>query len=287
MQKKKRLPKQNLRPISSNQATRPSVDEVKSPTQSKLDWKQHPLYVAAAASAATLVICLGVVKEIVLPTYSKGLENDVIELKRLKAQEPLTIAALNEKHAREISAIRDANKVEIDKATKQKQSAELQSSRETQVRNKLESELSKIGLKDLFQDKNPYPLMYQRVKLKDPFSSIREKYSDLKVSYVDAEKNITFRLNHKIFSELSFHAGKKSNNDADAVGNIVFTPTNQIVAQELSETLKTVLGKPSKESTNWVYWTGLTNYAVYLNRGKSPQFFITPAGAYPIMLDDD
>jgi len=281
-QKSKNLPVELASIAVSPPANSPSQSQVKS-----LDWKQHPIYIAVATAVATVGIMVLLFKEVLLPTQIKTIENELIELRKQRADESAAVVANMEVHAKEVAALKSSHQNELSRLSKTKSIVDAQLSKESQARSTLSAELATVALKDMFSDKNPYPIGFKRIALRDPFDTVRTKYPELSLLFPAGEKLIAFKLNHKLFTQLSFHAGRKKDNDAEKVGHITFQIANKTVANSLIETLTTVFGKPNKEDASSASWVNVANHSLYVSRGKNPRYFLMPTGFSPVLDDEE
>lgn len=251
------------------------------------DWKQHPIYIAVATAVATVGIMVLLFKEVLLPTQIKTIENELVELRKQRTEESAAVVSKADQHAKEIAALKSSHQYELSRLSKTKSAVDAQLSKESQARSTLSAELASVALKDMFTEKNPLPLGFRRIALRDPLDTIRQKYLELSLLFPADDKLVAFKLNHKVFTQITFYAGRKKDNDAGKVGHITLQIANKDIASSLIDTLTTTFGKPTKETTSSASWANIANHSLYVSRGKSPRYFLMPVGFNPVLDDDE
>ena len=251
------------------------------------DWKQHPIYIAVATAVAAVGVMVLLFKEVLLPTQIKTIENELVELRKQRVEESAAVVSKMDQHAKEIAALKSSHQYELSRLSKTKSIVDAQLSKESQARSTLSTELASVALKDMFSEKNPLPLGFKRIGLREPLDTVRSKYSELSLLFPVDDKLVAFKLNHKVFTQLIFHAGRKKDNDAGKVGHITFQIANKDIATSLIDALTAAFGKPNKETASSASWANIANHSLYVSRSKSPRYFLMPVGFNPVLDDDE
>ena len=226
-------------------------------------------------------------KEVLLPTQIKTIENELVELRKQRTEESAAVTFKVDQHAKEIAALKSSHQYELSRLGKTKSMVDAQLSKESQARSTLSAELALVALKDMFNEKNPLPLGFRRITLREPLDSVRQKYVELPLLFPADDKLVAFKLNQKVFTQLIFYAGRKKDNDAGKVGHITFQIANKDIATSLIETLTSAFGKPTKETASSASWANVLNHALYVSRGKGPRYFVMPVGFNPVLDEDE
>lgn len=154
------------------------------------DWKGHPVVVAAGTAVGTILLCIAVVTQVVIPTQTARLEIEVLKLK--DSTKSLESGLRIQKG---IVAIKDK---EIKALKGQVKSSEVSSAR-------LEAELLQTRAGDLLVAGNPYPIGLSQVRIGMPIDQIRKHFSASQIE-IDANNPgaIDVKLKNHPFEEVTY-----------------------------------------------------------------------------------
>lgn len=161
-----------------------SAPQVSSPPPVRhVDWKNNPLMVAGGSAAATIVLCITVFTQIVLPTQTAKLENDALRARERTRE--LEDAA--KKHSETVRALSSKNE-----------------NLEKQVK-RLASELLDLRQGDLFSYQDPFPKGLGSIRLNALTSEIDRVYAGRKIQlHSDDPTVIKVAIDNSPFGEVSY-----------------------------------------------------------------------------------
>lgn len=173
------MPRPQKRPPQTRQAL-PAVT----------DWKGHPVVVAAGTAVGTVLLCIAVVTQVVIPTQTARLEIEVLKLKdsTKSLESDLRIQ-------KGIVAIKDR---EIKALKGQVKSSEASSAR-------LETELLQTRAGDLLAAGNPYPIGLGQVRIGMSVDQIEKHFSASQIKTdVDNPGAIDVAIKTHPFEEVTY-----------------------------------------------------------------------------------
>ena len=150
-------------------------------------WKDNPLAVSAITVAGTLALSVLVVKDIIVPTYTQSIKNE-LSLNKIKLEKALKI---NEK-----------NKLRVKDLEK-----EVVQLREHNV--SLTSQLKNSLATNVFSFNNPYPKGFGEIRVGDNINLLAKKYGkdkiEIKLGDVDTYTTYNLKIKHKFFERVTYY----------------------------------------------------------------------------------
>jgi hypothetical protein len=197
-------------------------------------WKDHPLVVASAAVAGTIALGVLLVTEVILPTQTAALANQVTAL------------------SAEASSLRES-KVDANKKLEHLQS---------QVAD-LDRKLSDAQHSNLFSFGNPYPVGLGQVRVGDPISSVAAVYPE---NAINKNENSYWSVNdqHKLFNNITYYFDEKV--PKSPITHILFSIVYPVTADDafLQGKLVEALGTPKQEHKKGFFsWSTQAKAVVY------------------------
>lgn len=220
------------------------------------NWKDHPVVVAAMAVTGTIALAVLLVKEVILPTYTVSLTNQVTSL------------------SAEVSSLRSS-----------KEDAENKLSHlQTQV-GELERKLSQAQHANLFVFGSPYPTGLGQIKVGDPISSLDNIYP---TTLIEKQENSYWSINdqHKIFNRITYYYDEKL--PQHPITHILFNIGYPITIDNafLQSKLIEVLGVPKRwQSKGYYSWNTQAKVNVY--KSDESSFMVMDEGARPGYWPDE
>lgn len=216
-------------------------------------WKDHPLAVAAIAVAATIALAVLLVKEVILPTHTASLGNQVSALTS-------QVAALGQAKAEGVTSLEQL----------QSEFAEERHKNAT-----LEQRLSEAQLSNLFAPQNPYPTGLGLVKVGQSVEEVSRAYPPESVQMND--DYWTVKDQHRLFTHITYFFDEKSK--TKAISHILFQGSSQknIGDDYLQQKLAEALGAP-KQWSKANHYTWQTKTATLYKR--DPRNFVLMLGAW-------
>lgn len=231
---------QKPRPATRPRA-KPAPTQLPAPAH---DWKNNPLVVAAGTAAATILLCIAVVTEVVIPTQTAKLENEA-----LKARE-------------EVRQLRDS--VASQQARGKKTDSELAALK--REHEKLLKDLKAARAGNLFTQGSPYPVGLSSVRVGMSVDAVFSTYPKDQIE-IDKETPTTVRVSLKgsPFASVWYMYGK--NDPKRIIDNISFNlgyghgyPESFLV-----EHLTEALGNPSAHpEPHYYHWSRIKGLGVYM-----------------------
>lgn len=213
------------------------------PAASTIDWKQHPIAIAVVCVTGTIAFCGLVVKEWILPTYTKSLENQIAELRvNVDGKSPA----------------RQALSDQVDRLNKELA--------EEKKRNaKIFLELYELQSGKLFDGGILLPMGLRDLKPGDLATRILEVFPDAKKADDDHEY-FSVDVKHKIFSRaVYYYSGPEKNK---RITHISFSPEilkAKDLMPKVKEMLVTAAGKPNMDRRGRSAWVGKSSYNAFLS----------------------
>lgn len=211
-------------------------------------WKDHPIVVAAIAVVATIGVCVLLFKDIILPTYSASVNNQL-----------LTIPELQKK-------IQDLESV---------LSSTTQQLKDSQHQIKL------IHASNLFAVGSPYPTGLSKVRLGDNISALDLHYGSDALTKTE-EGFITVKFKHGVFERVvyTFDASSKAKDKSITQISFVLSSNENYTDEFLQDKLIEALGKPKTYTKKGIYsWE--TNIGVTVFKPYSHMYITLPKGYVP------
>lgn len=211
------------------------------------NWKDHPVVVASMAVAGTVALAVLLVKELILPTHTAALTNQVASL------------------SSEVSSLR-AYKKEAEKKLAQI---------EAQV-TQLDRRLFQAQHANLFSIGNPYPVGVGQIRVGDPISNIAAIYPEIAIKK-NENGYWSIEDRHKIFSYITYYFDESQ--PKNPITHIRFSAaySDEISDDFLQEKLiESFGGARHWKRKGFFSWKTSANVVVYKNDNKS----------YLVMQDD-
>jgi hypothetical protein len=145
------------------------------------NWKDHPLVAATLGVTGTIALAVVLVKEVILPTHTASLTNQIATLTAEKT-------ALLRGSAETDQIIRS-----------QKQTLE----GSEQKIAALEQQLHEARVNNLFESGNPYPIGLGGVRIGQKISEVSRVYAGKKIEEDDGY--FALDVNHPVFSHLTYY----------------------------------------------------------------------------------
>lgn len=238
-----------------NNTDTPTIQKETTTYSPRSGWQDHPLAVAAIAVAATIGLAVIIFKEIVLPTQTASLTNEITNLKSSLAFK-----------SKEISTLKNS------KLDSQKQIANLQS----QV-NELNQKVYEAQNANLFSFGNPYPLGVGRAKIKDPISTLTTIYPEQQITQNDGYWSV--RNQHKIFTDITYYFDESS--PQKTITHIAFSMDYSKNNEDFLQTkLIETLGQPKTwKRKGFFSWETKSSAIVY--KSDNDRFILMQEGFAP------
>lgn len=149
------------------------------PLSTASNWKDHPIAVASMAVAGTIALAILLVKEVILPTHTAALTNQVASLSA------------------------EADSLRTSKADTDKKLTQLQAKIAELDRKLIEAQHA-----NLFAFGNPYPVGFGRVRVGDPISNLTALYPE---TQIEKNENGYWSVNdqHKVFNHVTYYYDEK------------------------------------------------------------------------------
>jgi hypothetical protein len=209
-------------------------------------WKDHPVFIASAAAVATLGVTVLVYKEMVIPTQTALLQNEIVRLRQqmgLPDDEAGGIRALRKKTETLEKELKEAN-VKI---------AELQQS-------------------NLFAPGNPYPIGLAKVKIGDSVENVPKIFEEKSISR-DHETYWSVLRPHASFSSVSYVFDPKSSDKR--ITHIYFFFKKDMPPELLHFKLTEALGPPTTNPRKDTYiWRTDQKLTVYKDNPHTYRVFL-------------
>ena len=224
------------------------------------DWKNHPIVVAAVAVSAAIGLCVIIIKEIILPTYTAHLNNTIKELQTTNNN----IVSENTRLKEHIIELK--NKLDI---SEEKES-------------NLLSKLELAQQENLFSSETPYPLGLGQIKIGDPVSLIFKSYpiDSIEISkygYIDVNNQ------HEIFTQATYYADDIKNKNSEITHVSYGIDFKKGLSKDfLQMKLIDSFGMPKK----WVwddYYSWMTKSKIIIYKSSNNRMLLMPEGFKPRM----
>lgn len=231
----------------------PSASE---PISKSSSWKDHPIVVAAMAVAGTIALGVLLVKEVILPTHTAALTNEVASLSA------------------------EASSLRASKADTDDELAKLQ----TQVAE-LDRKLAQAQHANLFTFGSPYPVGVGQVRVGDPISSLTTIYP---ATLIDKNEIGYWSVNnqHKVFNSIVYYYDEKL--PKNPITHIMFSVTYPVTVDDtfLQSKLVEALGAPKQwHRKGYFSWDTQANVTLYKNDEDS--FIVMDNGSRPGAWPDE
>jgi hypothetical protein len=251
---------------------RNSPESTKPPTNKPLvsmpsSWKDHPLVVAAGAVAATIALAVLLVKEVILPTHTASLANQISDLQRTKIEKEKLEAKVSDLERQMGYRTAELEKQLSD--SKKKISA-------------VEKELAAAQLANLFSSGSPYPAGLTKVRVGDLLSSVK---SNFPAEVIDANEvgYLAVATNGNVIESVVYYYDDRVK--TPRISHISFTlPFGSKLSEEfLQDKLIESLGQPTtnprKSYYSWKLPSGLSVFKsdsrsyIVMSTGLSPAYW--------------
>ena len=159
------------------------------------NWKDHPVSIAALAVAGTIAVGVLLYKEVILPTHTLSLQNELSSAENRLARSSQENIRLNE----ELSSLKQA----IGKLKEEN--------------SFLEIKISKIEATNLLSTENPYPPGLDQVRIGDPFKKIKlvydkKEFPKVSVDIKPDKRFVVVNNAHSFFKGITYYIDE---NDPD------------------------------------------------------------------------
>jgi hypothetical protein len=193
-------------------------------------WKDHPLAVSALAVAGTITIGIILVNEIILPTRTAQLTNQITDLPKLK-QSVKELTAASEEKDKQISDLKE--------------------------------QLQLLQQKNLFLLGNPYPTLFSKVHIGDPISALDSAYPAAKIDKSrDGYWNV--ELTYGAINSATYFYDENSKNKVITHVGFRLNFSLQLTPSFLQDKLIEAFGTPSKQPRAEFYeWDNLKSSVIF------------------------
>lgn len=229
------------------------------PTKVASSWKEHPVVIATTVAVATTVFVVKVMDEVVIPTRTASLTNQIdslnTEVRNLKDQLANKTAELDSAN----SSIRAKN---------------------SEVRD-AQSKLYSAQVGHLFVTGNPYPIGLGLVKIGDSVDRVAEVFSEKSLDKSQAEEGlISVEDQHKVFKRVTYFF----NVDAERkvvthisfhTGNYLHSLNERLVQNKLIEAFGVPRTWSKKDHYSWVVQGQLS-----ILKNDNEGYVLIPNGLY-------
>jgi outer membrane murein-binding lipoprotein Lpp len=150
-------------------------------------WLEHPLYVGAVAVAGTLLLCIPLYKEVLLPAQTASLQYQTEELERSLTQAETTAKAAKDRENR------------------------LAGEMETQAQtiSRLSTGLNELKTGSLFLDGSVYPIGYEKVRIDDSIDILTKHYPGATIAQ-KTEDYWSVKVEHPFFRHITYYFRESS-----------------------------------------------------------------------------
>jgi len=227
------------------------------PSSNSIDWKNHPVVIAALASAGTLALTLTIGKEVILPTYLQSYSNEIADLKKTAAV-----------HEAELKTLRgEKTQLIVEKSS-------LDQRLSTSQKKLFESEKA-----NLFLGSTGYPVGLAAVRVGDPASKVEAIFPQQAVDKADSEYYIVTGQN-SVFNRIVYYF--EGNGREKTVSHISFNAdyNSSFHREFLQHKLLDSFGTPKlwrrKEFFSWS-----TSSRTVVFKSSDSNYILMPAGSSP------
>ncbi|WP_429234110.1 coiled-coil domain-containing protein [Aeromonas salmonicida] len=232
------------------------------------NWKEHPIVVAAVAVSGTIALAVLLIKEVILPTHTAALTNQISSL----SAEVSSLREDKESTKKTISILQE-NISSLNKDISRNQHSHLEKISD------LEDKLTQAQLANLFSFGNPYPSGLGVVRIGDSIEKVLTTYPE---SSVEKDNNgyWTVKDQHKIFNRIVYYYDKKHSHNQ--ISHISFTVRYPLTINEklLQEKLIEALGTP-KEWSMEDFFSWNTQAGVTLFKDSNDGFLLMRNDYFP------
>lgn len=203
---------------------------------SKPSWKDHPIIIAATSAIAGFGFCILIVKEVLLPTQTAQLNNEIATLKN-------TINTLKGEIA---SLVAENRGLHGTKTVSEKEVRNLQAELDT-----AEKKITQAQIVNIFASGNPYPNGLDHIQIGHPISSVSESFpvSDI-IRNEDGYWSVSTK--HNIFHHVTYYYDDSK--PSKPITHILFSmQANNLENEFLQNKLTAALGTPTKWKKNNQY----------------------------------
>lgn len=151
-----------------------------------MDYKKHPIVIGAAAAISTFGICVTLFFTVILPTWTKELENTVVDQKQQISE------------FREQIADKDSQIARLEK------SADVQTTEPVSANsNSLEANQD-ITVSSIFSKTDLYPTSYAQVRIGDSIAAIESRYDKNAITQ-NIDPWVSVKLDDPLFSDVTYY----------------------------------------------------------------------------------
>lgn len=227
--------------MRSNPST---VSVAKSGKRQSFNWKDHPLAVAALAVAGTFAATAFAFLEIVIPTQTARIENQIADLPGLRAQV---------------------------------ETLELSTSAKDRQINDLKRKIEVLEQRGLFSSGNPFPIAFSRVRIGQPIVDLEDAYRNFEIER--REGFWTVRPDHGVFRSITYYFDERSSQHTITHASFFLELGNDFGDHFLQDQIVAALGNPTSNPRGDFFEWRLEDYSVF--KTHSSNFLILPAGMHP------
>lgn len=225
---------------------------VSAPAPTSSSWKDHPLVVASIAVAATIGLAVLLFKEVILPTHSVSLSNQITSLTN-------ELQILRKKSEADVQSIGDLS-AKLEAANRRAEN--------------LEQSLTKARISNLFSSGNPYPIGLGRIQVGQSIEQVTLAYPTASIKKSDGYWSVENQ--HPFFESIVYYYDEEEK--SKIVTHISFRRLfrSKVGDSFLQEKLTEALGPPKSWSrTNFYSWQ-MSKLTVYMSDPTS--MILMPAG---------
>jgi len=190
-----------------------------------MDYKKHPIVIGAAAAISTFGICATLFFTVILPTWTKELDNTVVEQQH-------QISTLHEE-----IADKDSQIAKLGKSTDIKTTEPISANS-----NSLEANQD-ITVSKIISKSDLYPTSYGQVRVGDSIATIESRY-DKNVITQNIDPWVSVKLDDPLFSDVTYYKIYCSYKDI-RIDHILFAYKNLRARDAISNKVTKVFGSKS------------------------------------------
>lgn len=215
------------------------------------DWKSNPVVVAAGSAAASVLLCIAIVTQIVIPTQTAKFEIEALKAKEI-ARDIQSRLDVEQKHRADLEQADASLKADVAALT-----AEVLA---------LESQLLNARLGAMFSQGNPYPVDFGVIRIGAPISKIYEQFAKDQIE-VDPHKpeRLLVKIKDSPFVWVAYSYDKK--NPTKKISSISFglSYTKEFPKDFLRNKIIEALGEPWQHpEENYYRWRDSKGVGIYL-----------------------
>ncbi|MBW8312912.1 MAG: hypothetical protein K0M64_12890 [Rhizobium sp.] len=201
-----------------------------------IDWKNHPIVIAAGSSGAMLLLCITVFTQVIIPAHTAKLELEIEKREeelRQFGEKIVSMEKQNEDLAERVSELA------------------ISRSALTETVNALQVKISQLEISNLFTPSNPYPNGLGLVRIGMPANKVEQIYGTENLMLdEDREWMISVKTQNTAFGLATYFLTDEKN-----VGHVSFTLTERRSEKDtfLHDRLVEAFGEPSEAKKPRMY----------------------------------